>query len=62
MTIHSTNIDALSPSGILMIIIAAIGLLSAFIMIICLLALSRRRIRTENQIEVNLFDQIYNLF
>ncbi|KAI6176098.1 hypothetical protein M3Y97_00761900 [Aphelenchoides bicaudatus] len=51
MTHSSNSAEALSPGGILMIIIAAIGLFSAFTMIICLLALSRRRIRTQSQIE-----------
>lgn len=33
-------------------IIAAVGLCSAFTMVVCLLALSRRRVRTESRMEV----------
>ncbi|KAI6212016.1 hypothetical protein M3Y96_00495600 [Aphelenchoides besseyi] len=40
-----------SPSGVVMIVVAAVGLFSAFVMIVCLLALSRRRVRTDSQIE-----------
>ncbi|KAI6217978.1 hypothetical protein M3Y99_01739300 [Aphelenchoides fujianensis] len=43
--------EPLSGGSVVMVVVAAVGLFSAFTLIICLLALSRRRVRTDAQID-----------
>jgi hypothetical protein len=44
--------DALSSGGIVMIIIAGVGILTAFTTIMCMFIMARKRATTESRIQV----------
>lgn len=49
--------DRYSSGSVIMIVVAAVGLFCAFIMIVCLLAMSRRRVRTQDRFSVSIWSK-----